>query len=247
MHYAIETFGLIKCFRNKDKIVEAVKDISINVKRGELLGLVGPNGAGKTTLIKLLSTLILPTQGNASIDGNDLIKDAELVRASIGLIVEGERSFYWRLPGRRNLEFFGNLYNLSLSLIDRRINEIVELLELEDVIELPFQNYSTGMKQKMAIARGLLPDPPILFIDELTNNLDPIMAETLRRFVRQRLVEEQNKAIILATHGIEEAESICDRVAIINKGRLCGCGTVGELTENGRINLRELFIRLTSR
>ena len=245
MPYAIETFDLIKCFKNKEKIVEVVKDINIKVKQGELLGIVGPNGAGKTTLIKLLSTLILPTQGHARIDGKDLIKDADLVRDSIGLIAEGERSFYWRLTGRKNLEFFGNLYNLSLSFINRRINEIAKLLELEDVIGLPFQNYSTGMKQKMAIARGLLPDPPILFIDELSRNLDLIMAETLRRFVRQRLVREQNKTIILATHSIEEAESICDKIAIMHKGKICGYGTIDELTENRRVNLKELFTGLT--
>ncbi len=244
MAYLIETSNLTKHFTLKGKICKAVSDVNIKVDEGELLGLLGPNGAGKTTLIKMLCTLILPTRGNAMIGGRDIVKDEKIVRNSIGLINGGERSFYWRLTGRENLEFFASLYNLTVIETKKRVNEIVGLLEMKSIIDQPFQSYSTGMKQRMSIARGLLPDPPVLFIDDLSKNLDPNVAETLRLFIKKKLVEERGKTIVLATHDIEEAELICDRIVIMNKGRICKTGTVWELNQKGRISLREAFSKI---
>jgi ABC-2 type transport system ATP-binding protein len=151
--------------------VTAVQDADIAVEQGELFGLLGPNGAGKTTLIKLLSTLIVPTAGTAKVNGHDL-REQPKIKASIGLVTGDERSFYWRLTGRQNLEFFAGLNGFSADKAARRIDEVLEMIDLTDRAEERFQTYSTGMKQRLSLARGLLHDPPILFMDEPTKSLD---------------------------------------------------------------------------
>ena len=251
MEYAIETFNLTKKFIPirgfidllhpfRKKVVTALDDVNIKIRRGELFGILGPNGAGKTTLIKVLCTLILPTCGTAYINGYDTIKEEEKVKASIGLVTGEERSFYWRLTGRQNLYFFASLHNFSSSVAQKRVNNILNFVDLEDKADDKFHSYSTGMKQRMAIARGLLNDPAILFMDEPTKSLDPGAAQNLREFIKERLVKEQGKTVFLSTHHLEEAEQLCDRIAVINKGRIKACGTLSEL--RNMIGKREIYV-----
>jgi ABC-2 type transport system ATP-binding protein len=251
--FAIETFGLTKRFpKNKVlrglipgtrpwRTVTAVDHVNLTVERGELFGLLGPNGAGKTTLIKLLCTLIVPTSGTARINGYDLQQE-EAIKASVGLVSGDERSFYWRLSGRRNLEFFASLHGLSGHQRHRRIEEVLDLMELREVADERFQTYSTGMRQRLSLARGLLNKPDILFLDEPTKSLDPIATRRLHDFIKDRLVGERGVTVFFTTHRLEEAEHLCQRIAIMDKGCIRACGTISELRkvlpERERYSLR---------
>ena len=209
--------------------VRALESVNLQVERGELFVLLGPNGAGKTTLIKILSTLILPTSGQALIDGLDVLVHEKDVRRRIGYVVADERSFYWRLTGRANLAFFATLNNLDPAGAERRISEVIELVGLEEEAAKMFKDYSTGMRQKLAIARGLLTDPMVLFMDEPTRSLDPAAAKRVRDFIQGRIVRELGKTVFLSTHNLEEAEALCDRIAILHRGRIATCGTIDEI------------------
>jgi ABC-2 type transport system ATP-binding protein len=185
VNIAIETTDLSKHFIQKPflgnkKTVRAVQNINLQVREGELFGLVGPNQAGKTTLIKLLCTLILPTSGNAIVRGYDTSSQQDQVKSSIGLVAGEDRSFYWRLTGRQNLHFFTSLYGLSFYDAKKRINEILDFLEIGEMADVPFQSYSSGIKQRMHIARSLLNDPQVLFLDEAMKSLDPHTAHKLK-------------------------------------------------------------------
>jgi len=241
VEYIIETFELTKQFNH----TLAIENVNLKVKQGELFCLVGPNGAGKTTLLKVLSTLILPTLGKAKVNGYDIIKNPTQVKKCIGLVSSEERSFYWRLTGRQNLEFYSSLYDLPSKDAKQRINEILSLLKLEEQSENKFQNYSAGVKQKINIARALLHNPPILLIDELTKSLDPITAENLRKFIKEKLVKELKKTVILATHNLKEAEIIADYIAVIDLGKIIVQGTVNELKEQTQTtDLEEAYSRM---
>ncbi len=241
MEYSIEIRDLTKRFRREPTLVElifkpfkkrefvtAVENVTLRVKKGEVFGLLGPNGAGKTTLIKLLCNLIMPTSGSARVGGYDIVTEGRDVRGRIGLVTSDERSFFWRLSGKRNLEFFGSLYNLSPRVAQRRVTELLRLFSLENKADLPFKTYSAGMKKKMAIARGLLNDPQILFMDEPTNSLDPGAAQLLRSLVRNQIASGMNKTVFWATHRLEEVEGLCDRVALINGAKIAFVGSVRE-------------------
>ena len=206
----------------------ALQGISLDVAEGELFGLLGPNGAGKTTLIKILCGLILPNSGEAWVFGHSVQKEEQAVRSLIGVVSSDERSFYWRLTGKQNLDFYASLYRVPQRDIRNRIEEVLKVVGLQDEANVRFQNYSTGMRQKLAIARGLLCHPRVLFMDEPTRSLDPISARAVRELIKQQ-VDDIGTTIILATHNMEEAESICDRVAIIDKGRLITSGWVHDL------------------
>jgi len=244
MAYAIETTGLTKKFIRRRKIkqivlhplqretITALDGIDLQIKKGELSAILGPNGAGKTTLIKMLSTLILPDAGKAWVNGYDILRHPESIKQSIGLVTSEERSFYWRLSGRGNLQFFATLYNMSPSQAERRINEILQTFELQEKADDLFHTYSTGIKQKLALARGLLNNPQILFIDEPTKSLDPIAAQNIRKLIREKLVKEQGKTVFLATHNLEEAEDICDHLDIIDRGRILCQGTPSEIRKS---------------
>ena len=202
----------------------ALRDVSLTVRRGELFGLLGPNGAGKTTLLKTLVTLTLPDSGSIRIDGIDPTLHAEAARGRIGLCTSEDRSFYFRLTARQNLQFFGALVGLRGALLARRIEEVIRQVDLNADLDRRFSSYSSGMRQRLSVARALLADPDILFFDEPTRAVDPIHAESLRRFIREELVGARHKTVVLATNLLEEAWSVCDRIAILNKGAIVAIG-----------------------
>jgi ABC-2 type transport system ATP-binding protein len=214
-------------FRKK-RLVTAVEKVSLDIQPGEFFGLLGPNGAGKTTLIKLLCCLVLPTSGNASVFGNDIQKKEQAVKRLVGMVSSEERSFFWRLTGRENLRFYASLYQLSNQESQRRINELLQVVGLDKEADVRFHTYSTGMRQKLAIIRGLLSEPKVLFVDEPTRSLDPISAQSVRAFLKEKATTEK-KTIVLATHNLTEAEQLCDRLAIMDHGRVIALGSVKEL------------------
>ena len=225
---AIKTAGLTKEFALNKKVLNG---IDLEVKKGELYCLVGANGAGKTTLIKLLCNLILPTAGEIFINGYNMLQDSEKARSSIGLVTGDERSFYWRLTGRQNLEFFAALYNLSHRMIKKKTQELFGLLAIEEPDKV-FQEYSSGVKQRLSIARALLNNPEVLFMDELTKNLDPKSAEDLRLFIKNTLVKNDGKTVFFSTHQLYEVEKLAGRVAFVSKGKIVTEGPPGELKKN---------------
>lgn len=248
MEYAVETFGLTKRFiqtngfidlfhKSRRKEITAIEDVNLKIKKGELFGILGPNGAGKTTLIKVLCTLILPSAGSAFVNGYNIVKDEDDARASLGFVSGDERSFYWRLTGRQNLEFFSALNNIRDN--HRKVNQVLDLIDLKDKADNKFHTYSAGMKQRMAIARGLLNDPEVLFMDEPTRSLDPGTAQHLRTFIKEQLIDDQKKTIIMSTHHLDEAEQLCDRVAIMDQARISACGTFNDL--RNMINIEEIY------
>jgi ABC-2 type transport system ATP-binding protein len=210
--------------------VTGLNRVSLDIRSGEIFGLVGPNGAGKTTLLKILACLILPTEGRAVVDGAVVGTDDQAVKRSIGFVTSDERSFYWRLTGEENLRFFARLYGLDPAAARGRTVELLAAMDLNAVSGTQFMNYSSGMKQRLAIARALLHDPPILCLDEPTRSLDPIAAKHLRRFVSDRLSAEQGKTVLLATHNLQEAEEMCGRLAVLDRGRVLRQGSLSEIT-----------------
>ena len=256
MDYAIETIGLTKDFISArsllhpfraGKRVRALNQVNLQIERGKVFALLGPNGAGKTTLIKVLCSLIIPDGGRARVNGYDIAKEEARVRQSIGLVTGEERGFYWRLTGRQNLQFFAALYNFSGKEAKERVAELLHFLGVEEP-DKRFQEYSTGIKQRLGIARSLLPNPQILFMDEPTKSLDPAAAVRLRNFVRGRLSREKGKTVFFTTHQTQEAEDLADRIAIMDKGEIKGFGTIGELRQKigkPQARLEEIFLQLT--
>jgi ABC-2 type transport system ATP-binding protein len=227
----------------------ALRELDLTIHRGEILGLLGTNGAGKTTLLKILATLILPTAGRVTVEGYDVAREADGVKAMIGLVTGHERSFYWRLTGRQNLEFFAAFQGLSPPEARVRIEQLREQLGLE-ALDRHFGLYSTGMRHRLAIARALLRQPRILLLDEPTRSLDPFAAGLVRRLIRDTLVTQMGCTVVLATHDLQEAEELCDRIAVLHEGRLVGCGTIGELRQRGgrhTTTLAGIFAYLTTR
>ncbi len=213
--------------RSKKRVVEALKGVSLTVYDGEIFGLLGPNGAGKTTLIKCLTTLLLPTSGTAWVNGYNLQKQENLVRASLGCMLMGERGLYWKLTGRENLDYFGALYHIPKGTRRERIEGLVGLLKMEDFINRTVETYSSGQKMILAFAKSLINDAPILFLDEPTVTMDVHMARELRSIVKD--LHGQGKTIVYTTHLMTEADELCDRVAIIDKGEIIAHGTPMEL------------------
>ena len=209
--------------------VPAVTGVNLAVPQGELFGLLGPNGAGKTTLTKMLCTLILPTTGTAQVGGYDLAK-AGAIRAMVGLVVSNERSFYWRISARRNLMFFAAMHGLFGKTAVARVDEVLAAVELQDVADRRFGNFSSGMRQRLAIARSLLHQPSILFLDEPSRSLDPTATLHLHELIRQ-LMAEQNLTVFLITHDLAEAEKLCDRIALIHQGRIQTIGRPVDLRQ----------------
>lgn len=221
-------------FKSEKSSVEALHAINMEVLRGEIFGLLGPNGAGKTTLIKILTTLLLPSMGNIWVNGYSVLKQENEVRASVGCMLMGERGLYWKLTARENLEYFGALYHLSPDDRKRRSNQILDLLALQDLADRAVETYSSGQKMKLAFGKALVNDAPLLVLDEPTNTLDVPSASELRAIVRD--LHGQGKTIIYTTHIMAEAETLCDRVAIIDHGQLLALGTIAELKASLRSN-----------
>jgi ABC-2 type transport system ATP-binding protein len=214
-------------FKNRQWIT-AVEGVSLDIKEGELFGLLGPNGAGKTTLIKLLCCLVIPSSGAAHVFGHDILREEQEVKKLVGLVTAEERSFFWRLTGRENLQFYASLYHLSPQQAKKRIDALLNLVGLADEGDIRFQNYSTGMRQKLAIARSFLSEPRVLFVDEPTRSLDPVSAQAIRCFLKERVTRD-GKTVVLATHNLTEAEQLCDQLAIMEHGRVIAAGSVPEL------------------
>lgn len=206
----------------------ALDRVSLTIRPGEVFGLLGPNGAGKTTLVKILSTLTLPTRGTALVGDLDVVKHSREVRRRIGVIYGDERSFFWRLSVLENLRFYASLYGLPGRLAEPRIRDLLDLVGLTKDATVQMHHFSTGMKQRAAIARGLLNDPGILFMDEPTRGLDPVAALELRRFVGAR-VANGDRTVLVATHSMAEAEELCHRVAFLHAGRVQLLGTIEQL------------------
>lgn len=234
----IEVKGLTKHFGK----VQAVNQVSFRVQGGEIFGLLGENGAGKTTTLRMLATVLKPTAGTAEINGFDLVREPDRVRTQIG-VLSAEEGCYPRLTARENIEFFGRLNNLSAEEIGRRSQEVIELLEMGEYADRRTGDFSKGMKQKVALARAIVHDPPILLMDEPTAGLDVTSTRVVRDFLIH--CRQQGKAIIFSSHIMSEVERLCDRVAIINRGRVVAEGTLEELTTHyGEKDFEEIFARL---
>lgn len=224
---AIRTVGLGRRYtvrRGTDVI--ALEALDLQVRAGEVHGLLGPNGAGKTTLCKILSTILLPTSGSAAVMGHDVVTAASEVRRSLGLVLGGDRGLYLGLTARANLEFWAAMYGMHGSAARHRIEEVIDLLGLSEV-DRSVERYSRGMKQRLHLARGILPRPQVLLLDEPTIGMDPVSAVAFRDLVRQ--VNAEGTTILLTTHDMAEAEALCERVSLIDQGRLLITQTPREL------------------
>jgi ABC-2 type transport system ATP-binding protein len=217
----------IGVFGRKVKEVLAVDGIDFNVAQGELFGLLGPNGAGKTTTVKMLTTLLTPTSGQARVLGYDLVREADQIRHHIGFVFGGERGLYWRLSAYDNMTYFANLYHVPPEVQKRRIPYLLDLVGLAGRGDEKIEGYSRGMKQRLHIARALLHDPELLFLDEPTIGLDPVGARELRSTIR--VLQSERKTILLTTHYMFEADALCQRIAVINQGKIVALDTPTEL------------------
>lgn len=235
MRCAIETENLTKVFwfwkgwRRFFQPLTAVDHVSLKVPEGQIFVLLGPNGAGKTTLIKLLCGLIFPSQGEGKIFGVSL-KENRILKAQMGLVLSDERSFYGRLSAVENLVFYAKLYRLPQRVIRPRIEKLLDQWGLNGQASAPVQTYSSGMKHRLSIARALLHDPPLLFLDEPTKSLDPFAAGEFRSFLKDELVGRRRKTLFIATHQLEEAEKMAGDVAVMAGGRIMASGTLPDIS-----------------
>jgi len=220
----------IGVIRRTVKEVVAVDDVSLGIQAGELFGLLGPNGAGKTTIVKMLTTLLIPSAGEGRVLGYDIVRQANEVRKRIGFIFGGERGLYWRLSGIDNLRYFASLYHVDPVETRTRIPFLLEMVGLDGRGNEKVGGYSRGMKQRLHVARTLLHDPAVLFLDEPTIGLDPVGAREFRQVILN--LQSEKKTILLTTHYMFEADSLCDRIAVIDKGRLVALDTPGGLKRN---------------
>jgi len=235
--YAIETNGLGRIYRlrenkkkkNKPKELTALMDVNLQIKRGELFGLLGPNGAGKTTLIKILTTLLAPSTGWAKVAGYDVLKETVKVRPLINMVSGGESSGYGLLTVRENLWMFSQFYGMPSAEAKKKIDELLTVFGLADRAGTKSSDLSTGLRQKMNIIRGFMTDPEVLFLDEPTLGLDVGASRDVRHYVRRWVNENKQRTLLLTTHTMVEADELCDRVAIINRGRVLACDTPARL------------------
>lgn len=216
-------------FKRTAKTIPALKGISFAVEKGEIFGLLGPNGAGKTTTIKILTTLLAPTSGTAKVLGLDCFGQERKLRQRINFILGGERNLYWRLSAWDNLSYFSDLYGLAEATKKQRIGHLLDLVGLGDRAHHKVESFSKGMKQRLQIARGLINDPEVIFLDEPTLGLDPVGARTLREIIRAQA--DQGKTVVLTTHYMQEADDLCGRIAVINHGELLALDTPAGLKQ----------------
>lgn len=236
--HAIETKKLGRIYKirgakkGESRKLVALNNINLTIQKGELFGLLGPNGAGKTTLIKILTTLLSPTSGKASVAGFDVEKEPEKIRQVINMVCGGETSGYGLLNVRENLWMFSQFYGIPTKEANQRIKKLLKIVGLDDRINTRSSDLSTGLRQKMNIVRGFMTDPAVLFLDEPTLGLDVGASRDVRRFVRQWVKDNTDRTILLTTHYMVEADEMCDRVAIINQGRVLACDTPTRLKQN---------------
>lgn len=230
-----ETTDWAGLFKRRRSRVEAVRDVSLEIHEGQIIGLLGINGAGKTTTIKMLSTLLLPTSGHINVDGLDGVKDAMAVKKRINMVTGGERMIYWRLTARENLWYYGQLYGVDNKLLKERIQKLLSMVGLDEKQDIPVERFSKGMKQRLQIARGLINDPSYIFMDEPTLGLDAAIAKELREYIKA-LAYESGKSILLTTHYIHEVEELCEYVYVMDKGAVIVQGTPKELALMGMEN-----------
>ncbi|MCK4223680.1 MAG: ABC transporter ATP-binding protein [candidate division Zixibacteria bacterium] len=243
MNFAVETFDLNRTFKlkkvknkkangnNNGKLI-ALENANIKIHQGELFGLLGPNGAGKTTLIKILSTLLLPNSGTALVDGIDVVKYPEKVRRKINMVSGGEQCGYGILTVRETLWMFSQFYGIPNKVVHPRIDELLKILKMEEFARTKIGKLSTGLRQKLNFMRGFVCDPKIMFLDEPTLGLDVQIARDVRAYIRTWMKENLERTVLLTTHYMAEAEELCDRVAIIDKGKVLVCDTPQNLKKS---------------
>lgn len=228
--------------------VVALAGISFEVRPGEALALLGANGAGKSTLLRILATLLLPTQGRAQIAGHDAVLEPRAVRRQLGYHAGSDLGFYARLTGRENLRFFGRLNHLSNDAAAQRIRNLATQFHLEDALDRQVRTLSSGTVQRLSLARALLHQPRVLLLDEPTRSLDAIAATEFRRFVKSQLLRGGDTSLLFASHTLPEVETLADRIAVIDAGRLLACDTLAAIKrQTGAATLEDAFLRLTGR
>ncbi len=222
---AIEVNNLTRVFSTTTGIIHrtskeivALDNVNLFVEAGEVFGILGPNGSGKTTITRILSTVLLPSFGTAQVLGLDVVKNAKKIRPRIGMVFGGDRGLYWRLSGHDNLQYFADLYRMPQNVSRRRIAELLEMVGLTERANERVEVYSRGMKQRLHIARGLIHDPEVLFLDEPTIGLDPLAARELRQVIAE--MNKMGKTIFLTSHYMFEIDALCSRVAVFNKGKI---------------------------
>ena len=211
----------------------ALAGVTLEIERGDRIAVLGPNGAGKTTLLKLIGGLLLPTGGEILVNGFSTLHHNSEARKSVGFVLNEERSFFWRLTGVQNLEFFGALDNLWGTDLRNRIRELISLVGLENAADKPVAAYSSGMKQRLALARGLIAEPAVLILDEPTRTLDPVACDELIDLILSRIHKHSQKTLLIATHRLEEAVKLCNKVLVIDRGRVHAFDLIADLTADG--------------
>ena len=239
----ISVSGLTKTFKDKKRgTVHAVDHLSLECRPGSVFGLLGLNGAGKTTTLRMLATMLKPESGTAQVAGFDLLEQPDEVRRRIGFLT-GNTGLYLRLTGRETLRYFGRLQGLDLSTLDQRIERFSRVLAMSDFIDVRVDKYSTGMKQKVSIARTLIHDPPVLILDEPTLGLDVLTSRAIVEFIRGAKTE--GKAVIFSTHIMHEAARLCDTIGVIHEGRMKKLATLEDLKKSyGTSDLDAIFVRI---
>lgn len=253
---AIRVQNLSRVFKGRGQsgIVHALRDVSMEVKRGEIFGLLGPNGAGKTTMIKILATLLLPSTGKAEVLGMDVAREYREIRKRINLVSGGETPGYGSISVKENLWFFSQLYGLPGHLAKKRIAKLAKELELSEFLSTRMHKLSTGYKQRLNLVRGFINSPDVLFLDEPTLGLDVLSALNLRRVIRAWVQDHPDKTILLTTHYMAEADVLCDRIAMINHGKILALDTPKGLRDIVRDNtagkepsLEDVYVKIVGR
>jgi len=211
----------------------ALSNVNLQVEKGDRVAVMGPNGAGKTTLLKLIGGLLLPSEGNILVNGFDTLRHSQEARKSVGFVLNEERSFFWRLTAVQNLEFFGALDNLWGADLRRRIDELIGLVGLAQSTGKPVSSFSSGMKQRLALARGLIAEPEVLILDEPTRALDPVATEELTELILDRIHAGSRKTLLIATHSLEDVKKLCNKILIVNQGQAVGFEPISGLAAKG--------------
>lgn len=231
MRYAVEISNLKRTFKTKKEKgigkteIMALDGADLKVKEGELFGLLGPNGAGKTTLVKILATLLLPSSGKVHVAGYDVDKDPQRIRSHISMVSGGETSGYGLLTVKENIWMFSQFYGVPSKVANQRMDELLKVVGMEEKRNAKVRTLSTGQRQKMNLVRGLVTDPQILFLDEPTLGLDVNAARIIREYIRKWVDEKEKRTVLLTTHYMYEADELCDRIAIIDRGKIIACDT----------------------